>query len=107
MLITLSRDFTRFPFGRYRRDHQHSGEEFREDVLAPKLKAAVDAGSVLTVLLDVQGSAAFFDEAFSKLKLHGFDHKTCERHLRIVSNRPHYAVLARRYLSGELPMVSA
>lgn len=103
MLITLSKDYTRFPFGRYRRDHEVSGEAFREDILLPKLKAAVASGERLTVSLDVQGSAAFLHEAFGKLAEHGFGPETCERHLAIVSDMPHYAILAQRYLTGELP----
>jgi len=47
--IDFARDFTNRPFGRYRSDGEHSGEAFRDDILAPALRqydhVTLDLGS--------------------------------------------------------------
>ena len=63
--IDIGRDFAKELGPRYRRDGKHSGQEFREDVLAP----AIRAHETVVVGLDSIGgySASFLEEAFGGL----------------------------------------
>jgi hypothetical protein len=66
-MISIANDFSRYPGGRWRKDGPHSGQQFREDILAPALKAVADdpAGKVI---VDIDGAAgygsSFLEEAF-------------------------------------------
>lgn len=59
--ISLIKDFTDAPGGRFREDGDFSGEQFRNDDLLPALEAG-------TVLVDLNGAlglpASFLDESF-------------------------------------------
>lgn len=61
--ISVAKDFSPFPGGRYRRMSTHSGEEFREDVLLPALKSSTE-----TVNVDLDGvrgyGSSFLEEVF-------------------------------------------
>jgi hypothetical protein len=63
--IVIDRDFTHFPGGRYKRHGDFSGEQFRDDVLVPALRA----NDHVVVLLDgTEGYASsFLEEAFGGL----------------------------------------
>jgi hypothetical protein len=63
--ISVVKDYTRFPAGRYRTDGPYSGERFREEFLAPALKE----NPVVTVQLDGAAGygSSFLDEAFGGL----------------------------------------
>jgi hypothetical protein len=50
--IVIATDFSDAPGARYRADGPKSGEEFLEDLLRPKFKAALAAGGLLLVDLD-------------------------------------------------------
>lgn len=60
--ITLYKDFSPSPVGRYRSDSQFSGEVFREDYLVPSLKK-FDKITINLNGLDGIGPS-FWDEAF-------------------------------------------
>lgn len=63
--ISVRKDYSRFPAGRFRSDGPYSGEQFREEVLEPKLRA----GDSVEIDLDgVPGyGSSFLDEAFGGL----------------------------------------
>lgn len=63
--ISVARDYSRFPAGRYRTDGPFSGQRFREEILQPALGQA----DVIEVELDgVSGfGSSFLDEAFGGL----------------------------------------
>lgn len=66
--VSVARDFSRFPAGRYLTDGKNSGERFR-GMLAPKLKA----GSVRVDLDGTMGyGSSFLEEAFGGLVRTGF-----------------------------------
>ncbi|HEX5516361.1 MAG TPA: STAS-like domain-containing protein [Pseudolabrys sp.] len=85
--LSIAKDFSRFPSGRFRSDGPHSGEAFRENHLAPKLKT----GAQLVVNLDgVAGlPSSFLEEAFGGLvRHHGFGLSQLESLLRFEALTP-------------------
>lgn len=98
--INIAKDFSRFPGGRYRSDGPHSGEEFRDDVLAPALKTGT---SVILVLDGVAGlPSSFQEEAFGGLvRRHGFTAHQLETALQLVAETERmksYPAAIRRYI---------
>ena len=63
--VSIAKDFTRYPAGRYRRNGKTSGEEFRERFLVPILAE----GKVVKVELDgtIGYGSSFLEEAFGGL----------------------------------------
>ncbi|QFI77402.1 DUF4325 domain-containing protein [Bradyrhizobium betae] len=85
--LSIAKDFSRFPSGRFRSDGPNSGEAFREDHLAPKLKS----GAQLVVNLDgVAGlPSSFLEEAFGGLvRHHDFSPSQLESLLRFEALTP-------------------
>jgi hypothetical protein len=68
--ISLARDFTKFPAGRYKEDGPYSGELFREKYLEPALTCDE------TLVVDLDGArgygSSFLEEAFGGLVRLGF-----------------------------------
>lgn len=61
--ISVAKDFSRFPGGRYSSMSKHSGEEFREKLLLPAI--AQDKGPVRVDLDGVRGyGSSFLEEVF-------------------------------------------
>lgn len=64
-LIDVGKDFTPTPGGRYRREGEWSGEQFREEILEPALK---DGGEVIVDLDGAEGfTTSFLDEVFGEM----------------------------------------
>lgn len=65
IVYSVAQEFSRFPGGRKKKNGNHSGEEFREDVALPLL------ARYEYVTFDLSGSAGygsgFLDEAFGEL----------------------------------------
>ncbi len=63
--ISVAKDFTRFPSGRFRRNGKTSGEAFRELYLEPPIKG----GEKVSVELDgtIGYGSSFLEEAFGGL----------------------------------------
>jgi len=107
-MINVAEDFTRYPGGRYREDGEHSGEEFREDVLVPALeRARASSGRVIVVLDGVTGyPSSFLEEAFGGLvRERHFTAGTLKSLLDIRAGAlfESYKVLAERYISNAKP----
>lgn len=103
MKIEVSHEFTRYPGPRYRVHGDYSGQQFREDVLSEKLRAAIDANDTLIVVLDdVAGyGSSFLEEAFGGLIRQGFSKGTLDRHLKVVARTDrfkHHAYRAQQYI---------
>lgn len=64
--LNIARDFSRFPGGRRRVHGKHSGEEFREDWLIPRLRQASKQNEVLEIDFDgtLGYGSSFLEEAF-------------------------------------------
>ncbi|WP_321384034.1 DUF4325 domain-containing protein [Rhizobium sp.] len=110
MRIEVSQDFTRYPGPRYREHGDFSGEQFREEVLKKALRSAIDANSVLVVVLDdVAGyGSSFLEEAFGGLIRHGFSKHDLDNHLQIVANTDrfkHHERRAKAYIDEAASLV--
>ncbi|MBU1348197.1 MAG: STAS-like domain-containing protein [Alphaproteobacteria bacterium] len=79
--ISVARDFSRFPFGRYPDHGPYSGQRFRDEFMVPRLKE----GSLTVDLDGARGLApSFLEEAFGGLVRLGFDLATLRARLTIV-----------------------
>jgi NAD-specific glutamate dehydrogenase len=69
MEIRIAIDFSRIPGARFPSEGEYSGEEFRNEILLPKLKEAIAKKNKLTIYLD--GTAglgtSFLEESFGGL----------------------------------------
>lgn len=69
-VISVAKEFSRYPAGRYQSDGPYSGEAFREKFLIP----AVRSGA--TIVVDLEGArgygSSFLEEAFGGLVRKGF-----------------------------------
>jgi hypothetical protein len=69
-IISVARDFSRFPAGRFIDDGPYSGQAFRDRLLAPLLEQGKD------VEIDLDGvlgyGSSFLEEAFGGLIRRGF-----------------------------------
>lgn len=83
-MITVSEDFSKFPFGRSRKDGAHSGEAFRDDHLIPALKAY----DQITVVLDGTAGlgSSFLEESFGGLVRNGYSSDLILKRINFVSN---------------------
>ncbi|MDD9883169.1 MAG: STAS-like domain-containing protein [Gammaproteobacteria bacterium] len=83
--ISIARNFSKYPAGRYRTDGKASGEAFRDDHLVPALRK----GDIVSVVFDdVAGcGSSFLDEAFGGLvRSAGMDKAFLDAHLKLVTN---------------------
>ncbi len=104
MATVRVRDYAAAPGGRYRKDGPFSGEEFRDDVLVPRLLDAVGKNEQVVVELDgVSGyGASFLEEVFGGLVRKGvIAHQDIGRTLQVLAKehlfKP-YQILVERYM---------
>lgn len=93
MKINVRKNFSKAPGPRYKEEGANSGELFREELLAPKLKEAIGNGSKLTIELD--GTAgfgtSFLEESFGGLiREDGFNYDDIKRTLVFISKEDPY-----------------
>ncbi|MBD5082415.1 MAG: STAS-like domain-containing protein [Ruminococcaceae bacterium] len=69
MEIVISRDFSQTPGGRYKKEGNFSGEEFREKILIPRFNEAQKNNNKLYINLDggYGYPPSFLEEAFGGL----------------------------------------
>ena len=102
--ISIARDFSRYPAGRFRDDGLFSGAAFREDILVPALKD--DSFERVRVCLDdVAGvGSSFLEEAFGGLVRKGtFSKEFLDNHLELVTTDAglkDFVELAQRYIDA-------
>lgn len=82
-MIKIASDFSPYPGGRYRTDGDWNGQAFREEKLAPALRAGE---TVIVDLDDVRGlPPSFLEEAFGGLLRDGFDLPDLQNRLKFVA----------------------
>lgn len=97
-VITIAKDFSKFPAGRYRSDGPYSGQRFREDYLVPALK------NDQKVIVELDGAlgygSSFLEEAFGGLiREHHFPATLLERNLEIKSSKTNLIEEAWMYIN--------
>lgn len=87
-MISIAREFSPSPAGRYLSDGPFPGEKFRDEVLWP----ALNEGKTVTVDLDgAEGyGSSFLEEVFGGLIRKGLTESTLRTKLRIQSSRRSY-----------------
>ncbi len=109
--LSIAKDFSKTPAGRTRKAHgKHSGETFRENVLEPRLRKAINANSKLRVILDGTAGypASFLDEAFGGLVRKGsFSKREMKESLIVEAHHPAFHVyrkLVDQYIEEAQPL---
>jgi hypothetical protein len=93
MIISIANDYSPMPAGRYKGDGKFNAEEFRDNILIPKLSEAIKMSVVLEVRLDgmLGISSSFLEEAFGGLvRTKLFKREQLSKHLVIASNSRAY-----------------
>jgi hypothetical protein len=95
-MISIAKDYTDTPAGRYRSDGDFSGERFRDEYLVPALRE----NDVVEVDLDgVMGfGSSFLEEAFGGLVRLGFAARDLHRRLRVSAGMAAYRTRIWRYI---------
>lgn len=94
-IIKIAELFTPYPGGRYSVGKNDSGQEFRDSILFPELKKAIEGGYILIIDLDgVAGySSSFLDEAFGGLvREYHMDKGTLAKTMNLVSEEDPYCI---------------
>jgi hypothetical protein len=95
--ISIAKDFSPTPAGRYRSDGPFPGESFRDDLLLPALSKTI--GPVTVELDGTAGfGSSFLEEAFGGLVRSGIDPRTLRERLRIESSHPSYVARVWSYI---------
>jgi len=89
--IKLSKDFSIAPGSRYPDEGDHSGEEFRKNLLVPAFKKCLETSEVLTVDLDgtLGYGTSFLEEVFGGLA-RDFGIQSVLTSITIISNEEEY-----------------
>lgn len=98
-IISIAKDYSETPAGRYRGDGPNTGQRFREDYLLPALR------DYEKVIVDLDGTlgygSSFLEEAFGGLiREHGFKLNELDKKLEIKSSRRLYKERALKYLEN-------
>lgn len=106
--ISIAKDFSKFPAGRYFEDGPYSGQLFRTSLLAPALREALQSGH--KVVVDLNGTpgfgSSFLEEAFGGLvRSEGFTAAQIRSILDIVSDDPTLIPSIEKNVSEAVPDV--
>lgn len=96
--ISVAKQFSETPAGRYRSDGPYSGEVFREDFLYPALRS----NELVEVNLDgtLGYGSSFLEESFGGLvRVNGMSMSELRKKLKIKSSRKFYEERVWRYVA--------
>ncbi|HXC02243.1 MAG TPA: STAS-like domain-containing protein [Opitutaceae bacterium] len=110
MIISVAKDFSDVPWGRYPTDGRFCGENFREELLMPALKSGENK-----IVVDLDGAegygSSFLEEAFGGLvRKHGFTSQDLRSKLEIRTSREEFKIyvdLIWQYIAGRRGLVAA
>ena len=73
MKISIAKDFSNVPIGRYKTDNKFSGENFRDQLLEPKLRELTEGEKLTVDIREIEGyGSSFLEEAFGGLVRKGY-----------------------------------
>lgn len=106
-IISIARDYSKTPAGRYPSDGPFNGQRFRDAILIPALTQAGTTGDRVVVVLDgaLGYSSSFLEEVFGGLVRSGVNKDLIARCLEIRATDAAYRpakVDAEKYLKEEL-----
>lgn len=92
-IIKLAEEFSITPGSRYPDEGNFSGQEFRENILIPKFKEAIESDSYLTVDLDgtLGYGTSFLEEVFGGLA-RVFSVNEVQKRIKIISTEEDYLI---------------
>lgn len=99
--ISIARNFSKYPAGRYEADGEFNGEKFRAECLVPHL----NDGKTLHVVFDgVAGlGSSFLEEAFGGLvRVENMDKAFLDEHLHLSASEDElqdFVKLAKKYIA--------
>ncbi|WP_029046215.1 STAS-like domain-containing protein [Cupriavidus sp. amp6] len=100
--ISIAKDFSRHPAGRFERDGPSSGELFRRKFLIPSLREEQDK-----IVIEMDGArgygSSFLEEAFGGLVREGFDKERLLRTLVIIASNASLKVEIEDYIKSAAP----
>lgn len=101
--INIATDFSKTPGVRNEAEGSHPGKKFREELLYPLLKEAIDKGTQLKVILDGTSGlgTSFLEESFGGLiRVNKLSYLDLKKSLVLVANEdPDYIEEIEDYLS--------
>lgn len=102
--LSVAKNFSPIPGGRFREQGEHSGEEFRDDILRPKLELAIRNN--IKIICDLDGClgypSSFLDESFGQIgrELRGKGIDILKYIVFISKDEPTLVKDIQRYISG-------
>ncbi|AMJ87030.1 MULTISPECIES: STAS-like domain-containing protein [Alteromonas] len=97
--ISVAKDFSIKPFGRYLSDGKWSGERFRKDILYPAFKLNPGENIIVSLNNIPRGfGSSFLEEAFGGLVRDGIPKETLEKNLVILSDEEDYIIEIKEYI---------
>ena len=108
MTINIAKDYTRIPGGRFIKEGDYSGEDFRVSLLKPKFLECLQTNQELTVVLDggYGYATSFLEEAFGGLVRELKDERCLKIHI-ISDEEPILKDKIRKYMEDALRQESA
>ena len=89
--ISIGKDFSRAPIGRYESDGPYNGAKFRDKLLKP----ALDTGELVKIIIDdAEGyGSSFLEEAFGGLiRVHHYKKKELLKQIQIEYSLPEFKI---------------
>jgi hypothetical protein len=67
--INIAKEYTKTPGGRFKKDGDFSGQDFRDTILIPEYRKAIENNEVLRIILDggYGYGSSFLEESFGGL----------------------------------------
>lgn len=93
--VNISKDFSPTPGPRYIDEGSHSGEEFRIEILYPKVKQAIENNMGITIVLDGTDGygTSFLEEAFGGLiRTNKLNYDDIKKRVSLISNEEDYLI---------------
>lgn len=100
--LSVARQFSRFPGGRFKRISDNSGEEFRDDVLIPALRREAK------IIVDLDGvvgyGSSFLEEVFGGLvrAMKWMTREEVNRHLLLQTTQESWRQEADQYIDDAI-----
>ena len=87
--ISIAKDFSRIPGARFPEEGDYSGQEFRKNILQPKLKEALAIHTTLRVVLDGTaglGSSFLQESVGGLIRNDGFSYEDIQKTIVLISD---------------------